>query len=228
MLLRHGQSEWNAEGRFTGSTDVALSPTGRRQAVRAGELLVSSGLTPTVVHTSTLRRATHTTELLLAAADLEEIPTRSTPQLNERCYGGLEGRTKSEVRSECGDELFDLWRRSYRAAPPSAPDGRRGESLEDVFRRVVPYWRTAVRTDLHAGERVLLVGHGSSLRALVKDLDGISDEAVARVNIPTGMPMVYELDHDLRPATPEGRYLEPDAAMQAASAVANEGREEDS
>jgi broad specificity phosphatase PhoE len=153
-------------------------------------------------------------------------PVKRTPQLNERSYGDLEGRTKSEVRAECGDELFDLWRRSYRVAPPAASDGRRGESLEDVFRRVVPYWRTAVRADLDAGERVLLVGHGSSLRALVKELDSVSDAAITGINIPTGMPLVYELDHDLRPVTPAGRYLEPVAAMQAASAVANEGREE--
>jgi 2,3-bisphosphoglycerate-dependent phosphoglycerate mutase len=224
--MRHGQSEWNVDGRFAGSTDVPLSSTGRRQAVRAGELLAGAGLSPTVVHTSVLRRATHTTELLLAATAWDDIPVKRTPQLNERCYGDLEGRTKSEVRAECGDGLFDLWRRSYRVAPPAAPDGRRGESLEDVFRRVVPYWRTAVRADLHAGECVLLVAHGSSLRALVKELDGVSDAAIAGINIPTGMPLVYELDHDLRSVTPAGRYLEPVAAMQAASAVANEGREE--
>jgi 2,3-bisphosphoglycerate-dependent phosphoglycerate mutase len=226
VLLRHGQSEWNAGGRFTGSTDVDLSSSGRRQAVRAGEQLSRAGLGPTVVHTSILRRATHTTELLLAAAAWQDIRVKRTPQLNERSYGDLEGRTKSEVRAECGDELFDLWRRSYRVAPPAASDGRRGESLEDVFRRVVPYWRTAVRADLDAGERVLLVGHGSSLRALVKELDSVSDAAITGINIPTGMPLVYELDHDLRPVTPAGRYLEPVAAMQAASAVANEGREE--
>lgn len=225
ILLRHGESEWNAAKRFTGSSDVGLSTTGRLQAARAGHQLKDAGLDPTAVHTSTMRRAIETTDLLQDAAGFAPVSISRDPCLNERCYGALEGRRKSEVRAEFGDGLFALWRRSYAVAPPSS-DGRTGESLRDVLARVEPYWLASVAPELRAGNRVLVVAHGSSLRALIKRLDGIADDDVVGVNVPTGMPLVYELDADLRPMTPGGHYLQPEVAARAAHDVANEGHEE--
>lgn len=225
VLIRHGESEWNAAGRFTGSSDIDLSTTGRIQARVAGQQLVRADLRPTAVHTSTLRRAIETTDLLLDAAGAKDVSISKDPRLNERCYGALEGRRKSEVRAEYGDMSFDLWRRSFSVPPPSS-EGRVGESLSDVLERVLPYWMTAIAPDLGLGGCVLVVAHGSSLRALIKHLDGLSHDEVAALNVPTGMPLVYELDPQLRPLTPSGRYLAPRAAARAARDVASQGREE--
>jgi 2,3-bisphosphoglycerate-dependent phosphoglycerate mutase len=226
VLVRHGQSEWNALGRFTGSVDIGLSAEGRSQAARCGLQLLEAGLVPGGVHTSTLRRAYLTADILLSAADWSDVQVHRTNLLNERSYGLLEGRVKAHVRREFGDQLFDIWRRSYSGTPPPAPDGRPGESLQDVTARVRKYWDSTLAPHVRNSRSVLVVGHGSSLRAMARILDGISEHDISGLNVPTGMPLVYELDEDLRPTTPGGRYLEPQAAVQAARDVANEGREE--
>jgi 2,3-bisphosphoglycerate-dependent phosphoglycerate mutase len=240
VLLRHGQSTWNAENLFTGWVDVPLSETGEQEARRGGELLRAAGLLPDVVHTSLLRRAISTANLALDAADRHWIPVHRDWRLNERHYGALQGKNKKQTLDEFGEEQFMLWRRSYDTPPPEIEVGTefdqsadpryagtavpRTECLKDVVARFLPYWEQAVVPDLRAGRVVLLAAHGNSLRALVKHLDGISDEAIAGLNIPTGIPLRYDLDDDLRPRTPGGTYLDPDAAAEAAAAVAAQGR----
>ena len=243
VLLRHGQSEWNARNLFTGWVDVELTEAGEKEAVRGGQLLREHDLLPDVVHTSLQRRAIRTSQLALDAADRLWIPVRRSWRLNERHYGALQGKDKAQVRAEFGDEQFMLWRRSYDVPPPPLPDDDRysqvhdaqyaalpaearprTECLKDVLARALPYWYDQVVPDLTAGKTVLVAAHGNSLRALVKHLDSIGDEAIAGLNIPTGIPLLYELDADLRPLRPGGRYLDPDAAASAAEAVANQGR----
>jgi 2,3-bisphosphoglycerate-dependent phosphoglycerate mutase len=243
VLLRHGESTWNAEGLFTGWVDVRLSARGAAEASAGGALLREAGLRPDIVHTSVLTRAVQTAHLSLEAADLLWLPVTRSWRLNERHYGALQGKNKAQTREEFGDEQFMLWRRSYDVPPPpladddplsQARDPRyaclppellpRSECLKDVLHRMLPYWYDALVPGLAAGGTVLVVAHGNSLRALVKHLDGISDEQIAGLNIPTGIPLVYELDADFRPATPGGRYLDPEAAATAADAVRAQGR----
>jgi 2,3-bisphosphoglycerate-dependent phosphoglycerate mutase len=242
VLLRHGESEWNAENLFTGWVDVDLSEKGRDEAVAGGRMLAEAELLPDVVHTSLLRRAITTANLALDEADRHWIGVRRSWRLNERHYGGLQGKNKKQVAGEFGEEQFMLWRRSYDTPPPpldddsefsQADDPRyadlgaaapRTECLKDVVERLLPYWESSIVPDLRAGKVVLLAAHGNSLRALVKHLDGISDEAIAGLNIPTGIPLVYRLDADLAPIVTGGQYLDPDAAVAAAQAVADQGR----
>ncbi|MEH3078599.1 phosphoglyceromutase [Quadrisphaera setariae] len=242
LLLRHGESEWNALNLFTGWVDVPLSEKGRAEAARGGELLAESGLLPDVVHTSLLRRAITTAHLALDAADRHWIPVRRSWRLNERHYGALQGKDKKQTLAEFGEEQFMTWRRSYDVPPPPIERGSEfsqdadpryadlgadaplTECLADVVDRMLPYWHESVVPDLQAGKTVLLAAHGNSLRALVKHLDGISDADIAGLNIPTGIPLHYDLDAELRPTTPGGRYLDPEAAATAAAAVANQGR----
>jgi 2,3-bisphosphoglycerate-dependent phosphoglycerate mutase len=242
VLLRHGESEWNAKGLFTGWVDVALSAKGEAEARRAGELLAEAEVLPDVVHTSLLRRAISTANLTLDVCDRHWIDVRRDWRLNERHYGALQGKNKNQVREKFGDEQFMLWRRSYDTPPPPIEPGSefsqdgdpryaalgdalpRTECLKDVVARMLPYWETAVVPDLRAGRAVLLAAHGNSLRALVKHLDGISDSEIAGLDIPTGIPLRYQLDEQLRPLVPHGEYLDPEAAEIAAKAVANQGR----
>ncbi|WP_101523595.1 phosphoglyceromutase [Nocardioides houyundeii] len=242
VLLRHGESDWNAKNLFTGWVDVALTDKGRAEAVRGGELLVESGVLPDVVHTSLQRRAINTACLALDAADRHWIPVKRSWRLNERHYGALQGKDKKQTLAEYGEEQFMLWRRSFDTPPPPLDDADpysqsgdpryadlgeelpRTECLKDVIARFLPYWDGEIVPDLKAGRTVLVAAHGNSLRALIKHLDQISDEDIAGLNVPTGMPLVYELDEDLRPITPGGRYLDPQAAAAAAAAVANQGR----
>ncbi|SDT03905.1 phosphoglycerate mutase [Nocardioides scoriae] len=242
ILLRHGESDWNAKNLFTGWVDVALTEKGRSEAAAGGEQLVEAGLLPDVVHTSLLRRAITTAHLALDAADRHWIPVRRSWRLNERHYGALQGKDKKQTLEQYGEEQFMTWRRSFDVPPPPIEDGDQWsqagdpryadlgaempatECLADVIVRMLPYWESAIVPDLDAGHTVLVAAHGNSLRAIVKHLDGISDEDIAGLNIPTGMPLVYELDEDHRPVTPGGRYLDPEAAAAAAAAVANQGR----
>jgi len=242
VLLRHGESEWNAKNLFTGWVDVALTDKGRAEAVRGGELLVEAGILPDVLHTSLQRRAITTAALALDSADRHWIPVKRSWRLNERHYGALQGKDKKQTLEEYGEEQFMLWRRSFDVPPPPLDDADpysqandpryadlgddlpRTECLKDVIGRLLPYWDDAVVPDLKDGRTVLIAAHGNSLRAIVKHLDQISDEDIAGLNIPTGMPLVYELDEDLRPTVPGGRYLDPEAAAAAAAAVANQGK----
>ena len=242
VLLRHGESDWNAKNLFTGWVDVPLTDKGRDEAVAGGEQLVEAGLLPDVVHTSLLRRAITTCHLTLDVADRHWIPVRRSWRLNERHYGALQGKDKKQTLEQYGEEQFMLWRRSYDVPPPpidaddefsQAGDVRYAdlgdempatECLKDVIARMLPYWDAAIVPDLREHGIVLVAAHGNSLRAIVKHLDGISDEAIAGLNIPTGMPLVYELDDSMKPAEPGGRYLDPEAAAAAAAAVANQGR----
>ncbi|HEV7470175.1 MAG TPA: phosphoglyceromutase [Pseudonocardia sp.] len=240
VLLRHGQSDWNVENLFTGWVDVPLSEVGEAEAVRGGELMKEAGLLPDVLHTSLLRRAINTANLALDAADRHWIPVRRDWRLNERHYGALQGKDKKQIREEFGEEQFMTWRRSYDVPPPPIEKGSEWsqdgdqryagveapltECLADVVARMLPYWDEAIVPDLRAGRTVLVAAHGNSLRALVKELDGISDEDIAGLNIPTGIPLRYELDDDLKPTTPGGVYLDPAAAEEAIKGVANQGR----
>jgi 2,3-bisphosphoglycerate-dependent phosphoglycerate mutase len=243
VLLRHGESEWNAKNLFTGWVDVGLSAKGEAEARRGGELLVEKGVLPDVVHTSVLRRAIRTAEIALDTADLLWLPVRRSWRLNERHYGALQGKNKSQIRDTYGDEQFMLWRRSYDVPPPLLADEDefsqvgdpryatlpselvpRTECLADVVDRMLPYWYDAIVPDLRSGRTVIVVAHGNSLRALVKHLDQISDAEIAGLNIPTGIPLVYELDDDLRPLKLGGEYLDAEAAEKAAAAVASQGR----
>ena len=242
VLLRHGESEWNARNLFTGWVDVPLSDKGRAEAEAGGRQLLDAGLLPDVVHTSLLRRAITTASLALDAADRHWIPVRRDWRLNERHYGALQGKDKKQTLEQYGEEQFMLWRRSFDVPPPPIEDDSefsqaglpqyatlgadmpRTECLKDVIDRFLPYWDSGIVPDLRSGATVLVAAHGNSLRALVKHLDGISDEDIAGLNIPTGMPLLYELDDSLAPLTPGGRYLDPDAAAAAAAAVANQGR----
>lgn len=243
VLLRHGESEWNAKNLFTGWVDVALTEKGRGEAVRGGELLKDAGILPDVVHTSLQRRAINTAALALDAADRHWIPVRRSWRLNERHYGALQGKDKAQIRDEYGQEQFMLWRRSFDTPPPPLADDDeysqvgdaryadlgdelpRAEALKQVIDRLLPYWDAGIVPDLRAGKTVLIAAHGNSLRAIVKHLDQISDADITDLNIPTGMPLVYELDETtLAPVVPGGRYLDPEAAAAAAAAVANQGR----
>ncbi|MBB4962748.1 phosphoglyceromutase [Saccharothrix violaceirubra] len=242
VLLRHGESVWNAENLFTGWVDVALSEKGVGEAKRGGVLLRDAGLLPDVLHTSLLRRAIHTANLALDAADRHWIPVKRDWRLNERHYGALQGKNKKQTLAEFGEEQFQLWRRSYDTPPPVIERGSEfsqdadpryaglgddlplTECLLDVVKRILPYWDEEIVPDLRAGKTVLVAAHGNSLRALVKHLDGISDTDIAGLNIPTGIPLRYDLDDDLKPTNPGGTYLDPDAAADAIKAVANQGR----
>jgi 2,3-bisphosphoglycerate-dependent phosphoglycerate mutase len=243
VLLRHGESSWNASGQFTGWVDVPLTERGRAEAVASGTLLRDAGLHPDVVHTSVLTRAIQTADLALEAAGLLWLPVARSWRLNERHYGALQGKNKAQTRQEFGDGQFMLWRRSYDIPPPPLPDGDpmsqvgdpryahlppelmpRTECLKDVLNRLLPYWYDAMVPALAAGQTVLAVAHGNSLRALVKHLDQISDADIPGLNIPTGIPLVYELDGSFRPVRPGGEYLDPQAAVAAAAAVRDQGR----
>jgi len=240
VLLRHGESEWNAKNLFTGWVDVPLSQKGTAEAARGGELLVKEGLLPDVLHTSLLRRAITTANLALDAADRHWIDVKRSWRLNERHYGALQGMDKTQIRDQYGDEQFMVWRRSYDTPPPPIEAGSEfsqdtdpryagepvvlTEALKNVLERCLPYWEQAIVPDLKAGKTVLVAAHGNSLRALVKHLDQISDQAIAGLNIPTGIPLVYHLDQDLKPENPGGTYLDPEAAKAAIQAVANQGK----
>ena len=240
ILLRHGQSLWNEQNLFTGWVDVRLTEKGRTEAARAGELIAQSGLTPDIVYTSVLSRAIQTANLALDAADLLWLPVKRSWRLNERHYGALQGLDKAETLAEYGAEQFQLWRRSFDVPPPpidpeneyaQSDDPRyanidgaipRTESLSLVIERLLPYWEGEIKPDLAAGKTVLVTAHGNSLRGLVKHLEGISDEDIAALNIPTGIPLVYRLDADFTPIG-AGEYLDPEAAAAGAAAVAAQG-----
>jgi len=242
ILLRHGESEWNAKNLFTGWVDVRLSAAGEAEAARGGKLLADRNLLPDVVHTSLLRRAIHTSQLALDACDRHWIPVRRSWRLNERHYGALQGKDKKETLATYGEEQFKLWRRSYDVPPPpidsndtysQANDVRYAdlggdlpatECLKDVVTRMIPYWQESILPDLKAGKRVLVTAHGNSLRALVMHLDGISQTDIAELNIPTGIPLLYKLDSDFKPVNKGGEYLDPIAAKAAIQAVANQGK----
>ncbi|WP_173923672.1 phosphoglyceromutase [Agromyces sp. Marseille-P2726] len=243
VLLRHGQSEWNQKNLFTGWVDVPLSDLGRSEAKRGGELLVEHDLLPDVVHTSVLTRAIQTADIALEAADRLWIPVRRSWRLNERHYGALQGLDKADTLEKYGPEQFQLWRRSFDVPPPPLDDDAefsqvgdpryadlsddempRTECLKDVIARMLPYWESEIIPDLRAGKTVLVAAHGNSLRALVKHLDQISDDDIAELNIPTGIPLVYRLGDDFMPLGP-GQYLDPEAAAAGAAAVAAQGRQ---
>jgi 2,3-bisphosphoglycerate-dependent phosphoglycerate mutase len=242
ILLRHGESEWNAKNLFTGWVDVQLTDKGRAEAVAGGEQLKAAGILPDVVHTSLQRRAINTAALALDAADRHWIPVRRNWRLNERHYGALQGKDKKQTLAEYGEEQFMLWRRSFDVPPPPISDDDefsqvgdpryadlgaampRTECLKDVIARMLPYWESAIAGDLRAGHTTMIAAHGNSLRGIVKHLDGISDQDIAGLNIPTGMPLVYRLNDDLLPVIPGGEYLDPEAASAAAAAVASQGR----
>jgi len=240
ILLRHGESDWNAKNLFTGWVDVPLNDKGRAEASRGGELLKAEGVLPDVVHTSLLRRAIMTANLALDAADRHWIPVKRNWRLNERHYGDLQGKNKAETLEQFGEEQFMTWRRSYDVPPPpisadnaygQAGDPRYAgepipdtECLKDVLERALPYWDAQIVPDLKAGKTVLVAAHGNSLRAIIKYLDGIADDDIVGVNVPTGIPLVYHLDEDLRPINAGGTYLDPDAAAAAIQAVANQGK----
>ncbi len=242
VLLRHGQSVWNLENRFTGWTDVGLTEKGREEARSAAELLLKEGYTFDVAYTSVLKRAIHTLWIVLERMELEWIPVYRSWRLNERHYGALQGLNKAETAKKVGEEQVHLWRRSYDVPPPPLDwDDERHprfdrryaeippeqlpacESLKDTLERVLPYWHETLAPAIKSGRRVLISAHGNSLRALVKYLDDISDEDIPHLNIPTGIPLVYELDEDLRPLT--HYYLgDPEAVRKAAEAVAAQGK----
>ncbi len=242
ILLRHGESEWNAKNLFTGWVDVDLTEKGRDEAIEGGRQLREAGLLPDIVHTSLLRRAITTAHLSLDVVDRHWIPVRRSWRLNERHYGALQGKDKKQTLEEYGEEQFMTWRRSFDVPPPPLDDDDeysqvgdpryadlgdempRTECLKDVIVRMLPHWESSVVPDLRAGLTVLVAAHGNSLRGIVKHLDGISDEDIAGLNIPTGMPLIYQLDDSMRPTVPGGEYLDPDAAAAAAAAVANQGR----
>ncbi len=240
VLLRHGESEWNALNLFTGWVDVHLTDKGIAEAKRAGNLMREQGVLPDIVYTSVLRRAISTANLALDTADRHWIPVVRDWRLNERHYGALQGLNKAQTRDEYGDEQFMLWRRSYDTPPPPiesdseyTQDGDprytgleavpKTECLKDVVERMIPYWETTIAPVLKTGQTVLIAAHGNSLRALVKHLDGISDEDIAGLNIPTGIPLRYDLDENLKPLNSGGTYLDPAAAAAGAAAVANQG-----
>ncbi|MFZ5850927.1 MAG: phosphoglyceromutase [Actinomycetota bacterium] len=243
VLLRHGESSWNAANRFTGWVDVGLSERGEAEAVHAGELLADAGLLPDVVHTSVLRRAIRTAELALDRADRAWLPVRRSWRLNERHYGALQGKDKRQTLQRYGEDQFLRWRRSYDVPPPPLDDADefsqagdpryaglppellpRTECLADVVARLLPYWYDGLVPDLRTGATVLVVAHGNSLRALVKHLDRIGDAEIVGLNVPTGIPLLYELDRDFTPVQRGGRYLDPAAAAAAVAAVAAQGR----
>jgi 2,3-bisphosphoglycerate-dependent phosphoglycerate mutase len=240
IMLRHGESTWNQENLFTGWTDVGLTPQGENEAKAAGRLLMDEGMRPDILHTSVLVRAIRTAEIALEEMGLQYLPVRRSWRLNERHYGSLQGLDKKETAERHGSDQVLLWRRSYDIPPPAldreddrhpahdpryaalAPDLLPAtECLADVVIRMLPYWHDVIVPDLRAGMTPLIVAHGNSMRALVKHLDGISDEEIVELNIPTGIPLVYELDGELRPVS--NRYLgDPESAKAAAEAVARQ------
>ena len=243
ILLRHGESTWNALNLFTGWVDVDLSDKGQAEAAHGGALLAEKDCLPDILHTSLLRRAIKTANIALDACDRHWIPVKRDWRLNERHYGALQGRNKKQTLEAYGEEQFMLWRRSYDVPPPvidaddeyaQTNDVRYAdlaegelpatECLKDVVARMLPYWEEAIVPDLRAGKTVLVTAHGNSLRALVKHLDGISDDDIAALNIPTAMPLVYRLDENMQPIVKGGEYLDPEAAATAAAAVANQGK----
>jgi 2,3-bisphosphoglycerate-dependent phosphoglycerate mutase len=243
VLLRHGESEWNAKNLFTGWVDVGLSERGRDEAIRSGALMADAGVLPDLLHTSVLRRAIQTAQLCLDPIDRHWLPVRRSWRLNERHYGALQGKNKKETLEQYGEEQFMLWRRSYDTPPPPIADDDefsqtadaryaglpdeirpRTECLADVVDRMLPYWYDAIVPDLLTQATVLVAAHGNSLRALVKHLDDMSDSEVVSLNIPTGIPLLYDLGPDLRPLSVGGRYLDPEAAAAAIEAVKNQGR----
>src|SRR5512134_1146491 len=243
VLLRHGESDWNAKNLFTGWVDVPLTDKGRDEAIRGGSLMTEAGVLPDVLHTSVLRRAIATAQLALDESERHWIPVKRSWRLNERHYGALQGKDKKATLEEYGEEQFMLWRRSYDTPPPRIADDDpwsqigdpryadlpdeivpRTECLADVVERMLPYWYDAIVPDLRAGSTVCVAAHGNSLRALVKHLDDISEEAVVGLNIPTGIPLLYRLHQDMRPLARGGPYLDPAAAADAIKAVAAQGR----
>jgi len=242
VLLRHGQSTWNLDNRFTGWTDVDLTELGRQEALSAGRDLRDKGFTFDVAYTSVLKRAIKTLWLVMETMELEWMPVYRAWQLNERHYGALQGLNKAEMAEKYGEAQVKLWRRSYDVPPPpldledqrhprfdrryaSLPPEQlpRSESLKDTVARMLPYWHSTLAPVVKSGQRVLVAAHGNSLRALVKYLDDISDEAIPELNIPTGIPLVYELDDNLRPI--KSYYLgDEEAVKEAAHAVANQGK----
>ncbi|WP_010203601.1 phosphoglyceromutase [Salinibacterium sp. PAMC 21357] len=241
ILLRHGNSEWNQKNLFTGWVDVGLTDQGRAEATRAGELIAAFEKQPDVQYTSLLKRAIHTANIALQVADLDWLPVKRSWRLNERHYGALQGKDKAQTLEEFGEEKFMTWRRSFDVPPPELADDAeysqaherryvgidgevpRTESLKIVIDRMLPYWESDITKDLAEGKTVLVTAHGNSLRALVKHLDGISDDAIASLNIPTGIPLVYELDDNFMPIKP-AYYLDPEAAEAGAAAVASQGK----
>ena len=242
VLLRHGQSTWNLENRFTGWTDVGLTDQGRSEALSAGELLKNDGYSFDIAITSVLRRAIQTLWIVLQEMNLEWLPVVNAWQLNERHYGALQGLNKSEMAEKFGEAQVKIWRRSYDVPPPALElnDERRPrfdpryaaltpnqlpatESLKITLERVLPYWHQTIAPTIKSGKRLLIVAHGNSIRAMVKYLDNISDAEIPELNIPTGIPLVYELDENLKPL--QHFYLgDADAVAKAAAAVANQGK----
>ena len=242
ILVRHGESVWNEKNLFTGWVDVDLNAKGLDEAQRAGELLKEHNVLPDALHTSLLRRAIKTANIALDVADRHWIPVTRTWRLNERHYGALQGKDKAQTLSEYGEAQFMLWRRSFDTPPPVIDPANKyaqtndpryadlganlpgTECLADVVVRMLPYWESNIVPDLKAGKTVMVAAHGNSLRALVKHLDGINDTDIAGLNIPTGIPLIYELDANLKPIIAGGTYLDPEAAATAAAAVANQGK----
>jgi len=242
VLVRHGQSTWNLENRFTGWKDVDLTEQGRAEAAKAGQLLKAAGLDFDVVYTSVLKRAIRTMWSILDQMDLMHLPVNRSYRLNERHYGALQGLDKAETAAKHGEEQVKIWRRSFDIPPPALDDGDerlpendkryaeldrnllpRSESLATTIDRVLPYWQDVVVPALKQGKKPLIVAHGNSLRALVKYLDGMSNEAILGLNIPTGVPIVYELDEDFKPVSRE--FLgDPDEIAALMEAVANQGK----
>ncbi|RFD26317.1 2,3-diphosphoglycerate-dependent phosphoglycerate mutase [Mycobacterium uberis] len=241
VLLRHGESDWNARNLFTGWVDIGLTDKGRAEAVRSGELLTENNLLPDVLYTSLLRRAITTAHLALDTAGRLWIPVRRSWRLNERHYGALQGLDKAATKARYGEEQFMTWRRGYGTPPPPIEKGSEfsqdadpryadigggplTECLADVVVRFLPYFTDVIVPNLRTGRTVLIVAHGNSLRALVKHLDKMSDNEIVGVNIPTGIPLRYDLDAELRPVVPGGTYLDPEAAAAGAAVVADAGR----
>jgi 2,3-bisphosphoglycerate-dependent phosphoglycerate mutase len=242
VLLRHGESQWNLENRFTGWTDVDLTPKGRSEALDAGRLLRDGGYAFDVAYTSVLKRAVRTLWIVLDEMDLMWVPVHRSWRLNERHYGALQGLNKAETAAKYGEEQVKIWRRSYATPPPPlSPDDERypgrdrryaglsredlplTESLKLTVDRFLPYWHATIAPALQQGHRVLIAAHGNSLRALVKYLDGVPEDEIVELNIPTGIPLVYELDESLRALT--HYYLgDPEAVRRAAEAVARQGQ----
>ena len=242
VLLRHGQSTWNLENRFTGWKDVDLTDQGRKEAKEAGRVLHEAGFEFDVVYTSVLKRAIRTMQIVMDEMDQMWVPVIRNWRLNERHYGDLQGLDKAETAKKFGDEQVKIWRRSYATPPPPlTPEDERypgrdrryagltkeeiplTESLKETVERFIPYWNETISPDVKAGKSVLIAAHGNSLRALVKHLDGMSEKEILELNIPTGVPLVYELDADLKPL--KSYYLgDPDAIAAAAAAVAAQGK----
>ncbi len=242
VLLRHGESQWNLENRFTGWTDVDLSDNGRREAQRAGELLLREGFAFDIAYTSVLKRAIRTLWIVQDAMDLMYLPVIHSWRLNERHYGALQGLNKAETAARFGEEQVQIWRRAYAIAPDPLPaedprwPGRdpryrhmkpdeipRTECLGDTVRRVIPFWSDSIAPAISRGRRVLVAAHGNSLRALIKHLDSVSDEDIVGLNVPTGQPLVYELDERLKPS--RHYYLgDPAEIARAQAAVAAQGK----